>query len=246
MIAAAAHSVEAGRYFLLPIEAETDQGAANGDATLLRVMPAYNWRINDDWQIVNLDMLLLADAPSGVPSPGNPEPVPGGRATGLSDWIHASFFNPVRNHGLIIGAGFLASVPTATDSALGSGKWAIGPALRASWQKGSWHLGAFGGQRWSFAGKSSRADISQLMVRASLRYEPQGNWFLVSAPIITANWNAASDDRWLLPLGGGIGRKFDRTDREWRASIQYYSNVLKPAGAPDWSVRLALTAIIPY
>jgi hypothetical protein len=237
----------AERYLVLPMEVETDRGAANGDATLLRVMPAYNWKVNDDWQVVNLDLVLLANAPGGRPgSPSNPEPIPGGRARGLSDWLHASFFSPITDKNTVIGVGFLASVPTATDPALGSGKWAIGPALRFGWSGGNWRVGAFGGQRWSFAGKSDRADIDQLMVRATILYDPPGRWFLVSAPIITANWNSDREDRWLVPLGGGIGRKFDLSGSELRTSIQFYGNVARPEGAPDWSARLAVTAVIPF
>jgi len=228
------------------MELETDGGAANGDATLLRVMPAYNWRINEDWQIANLDLILLADAPGGRPgSAENPEPVPGPRATGLSDWIHASFFNPIRESGIVVGFGFIASIPTATDPALGSGKWAIGPALRVNWRNDTWNIGAFGGQRWSFAGKEDRFDISQLMIRGTFIYQPEGDWFLVSAPIVTANWNSDRDNRWLIPLGGGIGRKFRLGGNQWRASVQFYGNVVKPTGSPDWSARVALTAVIP-
>lgn len=239
-------SAEINRYFVLPMELETDRGATNGDATLLRLMPAYNWAINEDWQIANIDLILLANAPGGTPGlPSNPEPIPGDRARGLSDWIHASFFNPINDRGLVVGAGFLASIPTATDPTLGSGKWAIGPAMRVAWRHQAWRLGAFGGQRWSFAGKEDRADVSQLMIRATVLYEPEGNWFFVSTPVITANWHSPSNDRWLIPLGGGIGRKFDLAKRQWRASVQFYGNVAKPTGAPDWSARLALTAVIP-
>jgi len=236
----------AERLFVLPMELERDGGAANGDATFLRLMPAYNFQINEDWQVVNLDLILLADAPGGRPgNPVNPEPVPGGRARGLSDWIHASFFNPTRETGPVVGVGFIASVPTATDPALGSGKWAIGPALRFSWRKDAWIIGAFGGQRWSFAGKEDRFDVNQLMIRGTVLYEPDGNWFFVSTPIITANWNSDRDERWLLPLGGGVGRKFRIGGNQWRTSVQFYGNVIKPKGAPDWSARLALTAVIP-
>ena len=48
------------------------------------------------------------------------------------------------------------------------------------------------------------------------------------------------------PLGGGIGRKFTLADRQWRTSVQFYGNVAKPDGAPDWSLRFALTAVIPF
>lgn len=248
-LASSALAAEPQHIFILPMELETDRGAANGDATLLRLMPAYNWDIHEDWQIVNLDLVLLANAPGGIPGqPGNPEPIPGDRATGLSDWIHASFFNPIRDSGPVIGFGFLAGIPTATDPALGSGKWSIGPALRFAWQSDSWRLAAFGGQRWSFAGKSNRADINQLLIRGTVLYDPPGDWFLVSMPIITANWNAPSDNRWLVPLGGGVGYKFrlGGDGPQWRVSLQAYGNAVRPDGAPTWSARLALTAVIRY
>ena len=33
-------------------------------------------------------------------------------------------------------------------------------------------------------------------------------WYLTSAPVITANWEVESDDRWTVPIGGGAGRIF--------------------------------------
>lgn len=234
------------RYFVLPTEIETDRGAANGNATLWRFMPAYEFEGKDDWRLQNLDLILLADAPSGVPGrPGNPSPVPGGRATGLSDWIHATFVTTKNREGLIAGGGLMISIPTATDPALGSGKWAIGPAFRITWRGGAWNIGAFGGQRWSFAGKSSRADTSQLMIRGAIRRQLPNRWFLTSAPIITANWNADSSDRWLIPLGGGVGRSFRIADKDWAISVHGYQNVVRPEGAPRWSARIAFVAVIP-
>ena len=32
--------------------------------------------------------------------------------------------------------------------------------------------------------------------------------YLTSAPIVTVNWDAASDNRWTVPVGGGIGHIF--------------------------------------
>ena len=164
----------------------------------------------------------------------------------MSDWIHASFFNTIRDDdGPVFGAGFMASVPTATDPALGSGKWAIGPALRALYRKGPWIVGGFGGQRWSVAGKSNRADISQLMIRGTFRRQLPKKWFLVSSPIITANWNAAAGNRWLVPLGGGVGRGFRLGGNLWAISVQGYRNIIRPTGAPTWSARMAIMAAIP-
>jgi hypothetical protein len=43
----------------------------------------------------------------------------------------------------------------------------------------------------------------QLLIQPFVNYNLPGGWFLVPAPIVTANWEADSDHRWVVPLGGG-------------------------------------------
>lgn len=235
-----------GRFFALPMEIDGDSGAANGDAIMLRIMPLYSLPTRKDWKIINLNLITIADAPGGVPGrPGNPDPVPGGRATGIGDLLHASFYTPASSNNFVWGLGGLLSIPTATDSTLGSGKWSAGPAFRITYRSGLWNLGAFGGQTWSFAGDDQRNDTSQLIVRGAVRRKLANDWFFVSAPIITANWKA-SGEKWLVPLGGGIGKVFDIDSKPWAVSLQGYYNVIKPIGAPNWAARLSVVAAIQF
>lgn len=235
------------RSFALPMEVEHDFGAANGEATFLRFLPVWSLPLNDDWRIINLDLITLAEAPGGVPGrPVNPNPTLGERAFGLSDLLHASFLTPEGQGKFIWGAGVALGIPTATSRALGSGKWAMGPAVRLTFRSGPWNLGAVGAQRWSFAGDSSRPDLNALIIRGTLRFQLPGPWYLVSAPIITANWNASSSQRWLVPLGGGPGVTFDVGAHRWATSLQAYVNAIRPDGAPEWAARVQLIAAIPY
>jgi hypothetical protein len=234
-----------GSFFALPIELEVDSGATNGEASILRIMPLYGFPSFDNWKIINLDLLTIADAPGGVPGrPGNPDPIPGDRVFGISDLLHASFFTPTSNGNLTWGLGALLTVPIASDRRLGSGKWSAGPAFRILYRTGKWNFGAFGGQQWSFAGDSDRKDVSQFIMRGAIRRQLSNNWYFVSAPIVTANWKAAGE-KWLVPLGGGFGKVFDVADDPWALSLQAYYNVIKPVGAPNWAVRLSLIAPIP-
>ena len=236
---------EEGRFFALPMELDADSGASNGDATILRIAPLYGLGSLKNLKIVHIDLLTIADAPGGVPGrPGNPNPEPGERVFGISDLVHASFFTPNSSGKFSWGAGVMLSIPIATDGRLGSGKWSAGPAFRFNYQSGPWTLGAFGGQTWSFAGDDERNDVSQLIIRGAVRRQLQNNWYFVSAPIITANWNAAGQ-KWLLPLGGGFGKVFKVDSDPWALSLQGYYNVIKPDGAPNWAVRLSLIAAIP-
>lgn len=63
--------------------------------------------------------------------------------------------------------------------------------------------------------------------------------------MITANWNASADQRWLVPLGGGIGRTFTVGGSPMAVSLQAFANVIKPDGAPDGLVRFDLLVPIP-
>jgi hypothetical protein len=233
------------RFFALPLEVDADSGAANGDATILRIMPVYGFPSVGNWDVIHMNLVTLADAPGGIPgSPGNPDPVPGERVFGISDLAHASFFTPKKVGDFIWGIGGMLMIPIASDSKLGSGKWSAGPAFRFRYRAGPWNFGAFGGQIWSFAGDDNRNDVSQLLIRGAIRRQLANDWYFVSAPIITANWNA-DGQKWLVPLGGGIGKKFGIGADPWAVSLQGYYNVVKPAGAPNWAVRLAFVVSIP-
>jgi len=66
-------------------------------------------------------------------------------------------------------------------------------------------IGAVANQQWSVGGWGDRnvnATYIQLMV---IYHLPKG-WYLVSVPVITANWEADSGNRWTVPVGGGAGK----------------------------------------
>jgi hypothetical protein len=101
------------------------------------------------------------------------------------------------------------------------------------------------GQRWSFAGSGNRADVNQLLMRGAINRQLPNDWFFVSAPLIVANWDAVGQD-WLIPVGGGIGRQFTLGKFPWAWSVQGYYNAIKPDSAPDWLVRFAIIAAVPF
>ena len=236
--------VGAKQFFALPLELDLDRGAANGDATIFRIAPLYTFPVFDRWKLVHLGVLTLADAPGGTPAfPGDPD-APGNEA-GISDFLHASFFTPEASGNFIWGVGINISIPTATDDSLGSGKWAVGPALRLAYRNASWNVGAIAAQRWSFAGSSNRGDVNQLLIRGAIRRRINDDWYFVSAPIITANWGL-DGEKWLVPVGGGVGRRFSVGGYPWAWSVQGYYNVIRPDAAPDWVFRLGLVAAFPF
>jgi hypothetical protein len=233
--------------FALPVEMDFDYGAANGDAIITRFLPLVAIPLGERWKLINLTLAMVADAPGGVPGrPGNPEPVPGPKVFGLGDLTDAVFFTPpTGSKSFVWGFGPAFTLPIATDEVLGSGKWSAGPALRVAWRPGKWNLGAFAVYLWSYAGDLDRSDVSQLMIRPLIRRQLGDGWYLTSNPIITANANASSGQRWVVPLGGGIGKRFDLGSSEIAVAVHAYANVIKPDGAPDGLFRVDLVVPIP-
>ena len=67
----------------------------------------------------------------------------------------------------------------------------------------------------------------------------EGGFTSSTSPVITANWEADSDDTWTVPLGGGGGRlmRFGKLPVNLQAQASY--NLVKPDEAPtaDWTLR---------
>ena len=230
------------RIWVLPFEIDADFGAANGNAIIGRFMPIKTIKITERWKLVNIAMVQIAHAPGGRPGgPGNPEPVPGPKVFGLGDLTDAVVLSPNNSRSFQWGVGLAVGVPTATDPVLGSGKWQLGPAFRLSWVTDLWRVGVLAADRWSVAGDPDRAETHQLLARGLIRRRLGERWFFISAPIITANWNAPSGQRWLVPLGGGVGRSFDFRPTRMNLSFEVFANVIKPDGAPDWVARFGMT-----
>jgi hypothetical protein len=233
--------------FSLPIEFDFDYGASNGYAIINRYLPLVAFSISEKWKLINLTQIIVANAPGGVPGrPGNPEPEAGGRVFGLSDLTNAVFLTPPPpSNRFVWGFGPAVVIPIATDNRLGSGKWMFGPAIRIAYRPGEWNIGAVFVNLWSFAGDSNRKEVNQLLIRGLIRRRLGAGWYFTGNPIITANWNASSGQQWLIPLGAGIGRRFEIGSLPFALAVHYYYHVIKPDGAPDGLFRVDFIIPVP-
>ena len=230
----------------LPVEIDFDFGADNGNAVINRYLPLAAIPVGDRWRVLSLTQFMLARAPGGVPGrPGNPEPGSGDRVFGVGDLTQLALVQPPPVGRFLWGAGAVVIAPIASDVRLGSGKWSVGPAVRVVYRPGQWNVGGIAANYRSVAGDADRADVHQLLVRAFIRRKLGGGWFLTSNPIITANWNAPPGQTWLVPLGAGIGKRFDTGWGAWAMAAHGYVNAVRPDGAPHSLIRLDFLLPIP-
>lgn len=229
----------------LPFKFTFDYGAENGEASFLNIQPVLPVTVGD-WNLVNRVIAPLVDTPGQVTGlPGIPNPVRGDGATGLGDINYSLFFSPVKYDKWIWGAGPSITFPTATDRQLGSGKWSAGPTAVALTQPKWGSMGLLVRQLWSFAGDANRRSVSQLLVEPFVNYNLDKGWFLITDMVVTANWLADSDNRWTIPVGGGIGRVFKVGNQPINSRLEAYYNVVRPDGAPDWQVSFTWQFLFP-
>ena len=61
--------------------------------------------------------------------------------------------------------------------------------------------GAIISNTWSLEGE----DFSRFLLQYFVNYNLGDGWYLVSSPIMTADWEA-DHDAWTVPVGGGVGK----------------------------------------
>lgn len=229
----------------LPFKFTFDYGAPNGEASFLNVQPVVPFTVGD-WNLVSRLIVPLIDSPGEVAGlPGIPNPIPGDGATGLGDINYSLFFSPVKYETAIWGVGPSITMPTATSNQLGSDKWSAGPTAVVLFQPKWGTFGMLGRQLWSFAGDSDRADVNQSLFEPFLNYNLPKGWYLITDIIITANWDASSNNRWTVPIGGGVGKLFKIGRQAMNARTEAYYNVEKPDNAPNWQWGFTIQFLFP-
>jgi hypothetical protein len=247
-LATAAQNPIAAMYSL-PFQNNTYFGVGpnhNETANVLNIQPVLPFTFGD-LNIISRTIAPLiylpgfAIAPSDITS-NNPL---SGSHFGLGDISQSIFFSPANSEELIWGVGPAFSLPTATATPIGSAKFSMGPTAVALVTPKPWVVGILARQLWSVAGPSDRPNVSQLLLQPFVNYNLAEGWYLTSSPIITANWNATSGNRWNFPLGGGVGKILKIGDQPINVGLQAFDYVQSPSGGPRWTLRFQVQFLFP-
>ena len=84
-----------------------------------------------------------------------------------------------------------------------------------------------------------------MLIQPFVNYNLPHGWYLVSAPIITANWEEHNGNRWTIPIGMGAGKVFRLGKVPLNCSAQGYYNLDKPVTGGDWTLRLQVQVLLP-
>lgn len=211
----------------------------------LNVQPVVPIMLSQNMNLIARTIIPVLNQPSFAP-PGVCASRVGCPSTfGLSDVQEQLFFAPKTKPGQLIWAvGPIFQFPTATPNTLGTGKWSAGPDAVALLMPGSWVIGALVTQLWSVAGLPNRPNVSSFLVQPFVNYNLKGGWAISSAPIITANWTLAQN-KWTVPVGGGVSKTFKNDGQLMQLSMLYYTAVTRPLTSPQTTLRVSWSLLWP-
>jgi hypothetical protein len=224
----------------IPVQNNSNFNIGPNDRTqnVLNIQPVIPVRVSENWNLITRIITPIIYQPIGS------EPVNQG-ANGLGDINPSFFLSPAKPHKIIWGVGPTFILPTATNPLLGQGKWNIGPTIVVLSQPGHWTIGALVNNVWSVAGQSSRPNVNQMLFQYFINYNLKRGWFITWQPIVTANWEATNGGRWVVPVGGGVGRIMKLGFQPVLLTTQFYGNAIHPPGSSPWSMKLQISFLFP-
>lgn len=222
----------------LPFQNNTDFGIGPDDKTryTLNIQPVWPFEVSDSWNLITRTIVPVISQP-GL-SPGQD------RTTGIGDTTFTAFLSPRDSGSVTWGVGPILLLPTGSNDRLTSDKWGAGVSAVVLTMPGRWVVGSLFSNVWSVAGSGSK-EVNVFTWQYFVNYNLNGGWYLTSAPIITADWEAGSDDRWTVPFGGGVGRVLRIGRQPVNISAQVYKFVEAPTNGADWQLRLQFQLMFP-
>jgi hypothetical protein len=227
---------------------------------VLNIQPVIPFHVGEDWLIISRWITPVVYQPDlgSACEPSGPaltelcearerNSAANGGANGLGDMNPSFFLSPAHTGKLIWGLGPTFLLPTATAPTLGQGKWGSGQSAVLLVQPQHWTIGFLSNNIWSFAGNEQRLHVNQFLTQYFVTYNMERGWFLATSPIITANWLAPDQNKWLVPFGGGFGRitRVGKQPIVWQ--LHAYYNLIHPQDIPyaKWQVRLQVALLFP-
>lgn len=223
----------------LPFQNNTNLNIGPDEQTqnIRNIQPVWPFDLNEDWTVITRTIVPVVSNPSVLTGPGK------GRVDGIGDTTFTAFFSP-KNSEVTWGVGPVVLLPTASNDALGQDTWGAGLSAVILAMPGKWVVGSLVSNLWSVGGGD--ADINLFTWQPFINYNLEDGWYVVTAPIVTANWEADSDHRWTVPLGGGVGKIFRIGKQPINAQLSLYNNVVTPDDyGAEWQVRAQFQFMFP-
>lgn len=220
--------------YSLPFQNNTTFGVGSYERTqnVLNIQPVLPFKLGDKVDLINRIILPVITQPSSTEDLST---------TGMGDISWSIWISPDKLEKITWGIGPVLQLPTSSSRDFGSGEFGIGPSLVALTMINQWVAGIVTNNVWTFGDVAENKFLFQYFINYNL---PKA-WYIVSAPIMTANWKADSGQRGVVPFGGGLGKVFKIGKLPVNLNAQMYYNAVKPDGVGSWQSRVQLQFLFP-
>jgi hypothetical protein len=222
----------------IPMQYNADFNAGvSGHAhrSYLNVQPVIPFTLNADWNLITRTIIPIVYQEELAPGQGT--------NTGLGDVTASFFFSPKEpTNGWIWGVGPVAYLATATDTALGAGRWGGGITGVALKQESGWTYGILANHIWAGVGDNDNPSINTTLLQPFLSYAWKTGTTVSLNTESTYDWRSS---QWTMPVNLSVSQilKIGGMPIQVQAGPRYY--VEGPSGAPEWGFRFTFTFLFP-
>jgi hypothetical protein len=199
------------------------------------IEPVIPFKLTKEWILITRSIVPVVVLPRLSPTDNV--------TYGLGNIEPQFYLSPAHPGKIIWGAGPELYLPTATSDSLGINKWGGGVDAVALTHKGHWLAGTLVNNVWA---GTNHNHVNELTINPFFYYNMKRGWYFVSSEVMTADWTAARNQRWTVPVGGGVGRVFKLGPQALNARVQAWDDTKRPVGGPSWTLQTQLQFLFPH
>jgi hypothetical protein len=239
-----------GNLGALPIQANFyyGQGLYQRTQTVVNIQPVIPIALNRQWNVISRTIVPIIDLPSSLPPSQCNSTIGCPTLTGFGDIQQQVYFTPAKPATVTWGAGPLFQFATASPNLGPVGSHQTGAGIDAVGliMPGNFVMGTLVTQMWSIGGSSpTNPALNSMLIQPFINFNFGKGWALSTAPNITANFAATPGQAWTVPVGLGLTKTFVLATTPMQFGAQYYSNVVRPNGAPSTQLKVVLSFLFP-
>jgi outer membrane putative beta-barrel porin/alpha-amylase len=207
---------------------------------VLYLVPIYPVAITSKVNLITRTIAPLIWQPQATP--------PGSTTFGMGDILFSAFVSPRSNGTLSWGVGPAILLPTGTNAGVGaqnSGQWCAGPTASIAYSPGRLVMGLLVNNIFSFNGRVGAPSVDALTMQPFFNVNLPMGFFLTTSPMITADWERPNDQRWIVPIGGGVGAVIKIGRFGLGLNAQAYWNAVTTDAGGEWTLRFTVAGLFP-
>jgi len=207
---------------------------SEGFKYLLNFQPVIPISLTTDWNLISRTIMPVIHQDDVLPEETQ---------NGMGDILQSLFFSPAKPiGGLIVGAGPVFLLPTATTQFLGAEKFSLGPTGVVLQQRGGWTYGLLANHLVSVAGTDHTSNVNSTFLQPFLSYTTGTHTTVALNTESTYDWRHS---KWTVPLNLTVKQLVRIAGQPMQFELGPKLYVEGPTGAADWGIRFTYTLLFP-